>query len=353
MRLDLAGRARRPRSSSATSATGTCRSTRSTRHERRPPGSRPQQRAHRDAAGVAPLHQGVLRQHDRDQVRRRGDGGGAPARGVRARRRAAQVRRHEPRDRARRRARDHRLHGAARARGRVRAGPARVRRADGRDREDGADRQAQQGHRAAPQPPRAGGGGLCGDDGRLFQVAKRRVSGPGRRRAGPRVRGLHQAGRRRRPEPHRRGLHPRGRVGGRRRRGALLQRQRRRGRGRRGGRARRVQGDLPDRRRGLAGRPRRSGARSSRETDVEEIKHSIDAGEVGGRHAAEAPGVRGGGRARRALRATSSTGASRIRCCWSCSRTPASAPRSGGSDERAAVRSSQFAVRPWSSRPRT
>ena len=94
LRLDLVARpARRRRSSSATSGTDTCRSTRSTRHERRSPGRRPQQRAHRDAAGVAPLHQGVLRQHDRDQVRRRGDGGGAPARGVRARRGAAQVRR--------------------------------------------------------------------------------------------------------------------------------------------------------------------------------------------------------------------------------------------------------------------
>ena len=30
--------------------------------------------------------------------------------------------------------------------------------------------------------------GLCGDDGSLFQVAKRHVSGPGRRRARPRVR---------------------------------------------------------------------------------------------------------------------------------------------------------------------
>ena len=37
-------------------------------------------------------------------------------------------------------------------------GPARVRRGDGRGGEDGAGRQAEQGHRAAPQPPRAAGG---------------------------------------------------------------------------------------------------------------------------------------------------------------------------------------------------
>ncbi len=162
---------RRPRSSSATWVTGTCPSTRSTRREQRPPGGRTQRRPHRDAAGVAPLHPGVLRRDDRDQVRRCGDGRGGPARGLRARRGAAQVRRHEPGGRARRWPGDHRLHAAARARGRVRAGPARVGRADGRDREDGADRQGEQGHRAAPQPPRSGGGRV---------VRRRRLHVPGR-----------------------------------------------------------------------------------------------------------------------------------------------------------------------------
>ena len=59
------------------------------------------------------------------------------------------------------------------------------------------------------------------------------------------------------------GLHPGDRVGRRRPRGQLLQRQRRRG-GRRGGaRARRLQGHLPDRRRRLAARPGRPRRRSS------------------------------------------------------------------------------------------
>ena len=42
---------------------------------------------------------------------------------------------------------------------RVRRGPARVRRGHGRGGEDGAGRQAEQGHRAAAQPPRPAGGG--------------------------------------------------------------------------------------------------------------------------------------------------------------------------------------------------
>ena len=42
--------------------------------------------------------------------------------------------------------------------GRVRRRPARVRRRHRRDREDGPRRQGQQGHRPAPQPPRAAGG---------------------------------------------------------------------------------------------------------------------------------------------------------------------------------------------------
>ena len=106
----------------------------------------------------APVHPGVPRQDGRDQVRRRGDDRPGAARGVRPRRRAAQVRRAEPDRRPRRRAGHHRLHGAARHAGRVRRRAAGLRRADRRDREDGAGRQGQQGHRPAHQPPRAAGG---------------------------------------------------------------------------------------------------------------------------------------------------------------------------------------------------
>ena len=100
--------------------------------------------------------------------------------------------------------------------------------------------------------------GLCGDDGSLFEVAKRRVQDADGDELRPRLRGLDRARRRRRAEPHRGGLHPGRGVGRRGRRGPLLQRQRRRGGGRGRRRARRVQGDLPDRRRGLARRPERS-----------------------------------------------------------------------------------------------
>ena len=138
---------------------------------------------------------------------------------------------------------------------RVRRGPARVRRGHRRGGEDGAGRQAEQGHRAAHQPPRAAGG---------------------------------RAVRRRRPAVHRAASSwPAARPTsaswarssawtwtccnhiaedyipvvasvGRRRRGQLLQRERRRRGGGRGRGARRVQGRLPDRRRGLARRPGRS-----------------------------------------------------------------------------------------------
>ena len=110
-------------------------------------------------------------------------------------------------------------------------------------------------------------------------------------------------------------------------RGPLLQRQRRRGGGRGRGRARRLQGDLPDRRRGLARGSRRSRDASISETDVEEIRRGIADGRRGRRDAAQARGLRERGRARRRAPRTSSTGASRTRCCSSCSRTPASARR--------------------------
>ena len=63
-------------------APSTSTSTRSTRHERR-----------RNAPRGAPVHPGVPRQDGRDQVRRRRDDRARAARGVRARRRAPQVRR--------------------------------------------------------------------------------------------------------------------------------------------------------------------------------------------------------------------------------------------------------------------
>ncbi len=131
-------------------------------------------------------------------------------------------------------------------------GPARLRRGHGRGREDGAGGEGQQGDRAAPEPPRSARGRA---------VRRRRLAVPGRpplgaRRRGHRLRGAHRARQRRRDRARRERLHPGDRLGRRRSRGALLQRQRRRG-GRRGGwRDGRLQGGVPDRRAGLAGRPR-------------------------------------------------------------------------------------------------
>ena len=158
--------------------------------------------------------------------------------------------------------------------------------------------------------------GLAGEDGTLFEVA------PGGQRRAGRLRRLGRAGRRRRPQPHRRRLHPGDRLLGLRPRGPVLQRQRRRG-GRQGRRrARRPQGDLPHRRRGLAGRRRRRGL--------------ADLARRGGR-GRRAPGRRstaGCGRSCRPAstrsaaapsRPTSSTAASPTASCWSSSPTPASA----------------------------
>ena len=125
---------------------------------------------------------------------------------------------------------------------------------DGRGREDGARRQGQQGHRAAPQPPRAAGGRA---------VRRRRAAVP--RRAPGRARAARTSASSGaiervddgRDPPRRAGLHPGHRVGRRRPRGQLVQHQRRRG-GRRGrARAGRLQGDVPDRRARLAARPGR------------------------------------------------------------------------------------------------
>ena len=95
--------------------------------------------------------------------------------------------------------------------------------------------------------------GLCGDDGSLFRVARR--AAPGRR--GHRLRRADRARERRRDRAHLERLHPRDRLGRRRPRRALLQRQRRRGGRRGGGRDGRAEGDLPDRRSRLAARPSR------------------------------------------------------------------------------------------------
>ena len=101
--------------------------------------------------------------------------------------------------------------------------------------------------------------GLSGDDGQLFRAVAH--GGAGRR--GHRLRRAHRARRRRRHPPHRARLHPGHRVGRRRPRGQLVQRQRRRGRRRRGPRDRGVQAHLPHRRHRLAARQGRPGARSS------------------------------------------------------------------------------------------
>ena len=131
-------RAARPRCSSATCRRATCASTRATRHEGRshPPRG-------------APVHPGVPRRDRGDQVRRRGHDRPGAHGGLRPRRGAPQVRGHEPGGGARRRPRHHPLHGAARHGGALRGRPARVRRGHGRGGQDGAGRQAEQGHRAA------------------------------------------------------------------------------------------------------------------------------------------------------------------------------------------------------------
>ena len=59
------------------------------------------------------------------------------------------------------------------------------------------------------------------------------------------------------------------------------QRQRRRGRGRRRARARRLQGHVPDRRRGLAARPRPTSRRSSARPTADEVEAALD-GVAGG-----------------------------------------------------------------------
>ena len=134
--------------------------------------SRTAARQRRDPARGAPLHPGVPRPHRRDQVRRRRDARRGPARGVRDRRRAAQVRRAQPDRRPRRRARHHRLHAASRDGGQVRRGPARLRRGD-------ASRSRRWSCSARSTPTSCGGStatasprsGSRGEDGTLFEVS--------------------------------------------------------------------------------------------------------------------------------------------------------------------------------------
>ena len=166
--------------------------------------------------------------------------------------------------------------------------------------------------------------GLCGDDGALFRAVT-----DSRR---PTAQDIGFVGRIERVDTGvlnhiAAGLHPGRRVGRRRPRRRRLQHQRRRGgrRGRAG--ARRLQGDVPDRRRGLAARPgrpvsgrlrglRRRGrggaARRSSGGMRPKLQACLDAihGGVTFAHIVD-------GRDRR------------TRCCWSCSPTPASARRSG------------------------
>ena len=63
------------------------------------------------------------------------------------------------------------------------------------------------------------------------------------------------------------------------------------------------------------------------ETDVAEIRRAIADGTVVGRHAAEAEGVRRRASRRASAPRTSWTGASRTRCCWSSSPMPVSGRR--------------------------
>ena len=133
-------------------------------------------------------------------------------------------------------------------------------RRDGRDREDGARRQGQQGHRPADQPPRAAGDRAV----RRRRAAVPRRAAGGAERRGHRLRRQHREGRDGRDPPRRAGLHPRRGVGRRRPRGPLVQHQRRRGGRQARARAWRLQGDVPDRRARLAARPRRPGERDLR-----------------------------------------------------------------------------------------
>ena len=174
--------------------------------------------------------------------------------------------------------------------------------------------------------------GLCGDDGSLFRVARQTRAG----RRGHRLRRPDRAGRRRRPAAHRAGLHPGRRLGRRRPRGQLLQRQRRRGR-----RAPSPARCAPTRScssptspAGCAIRPTpsRSSPRRTPTRSTEALAGHRR------RHAPEAAGLPRRDPRRRDATRTSSTAASRTPCSWSCSRTPAWERRSGRPHEHGGLR---------------
>ena len=157
----------------------------------------------RDAARGAALHPGVPRPHRGHQVRRRGDARGGAARGLRHRRRPAQVRRPQPGDRPRRRPRDHRATwSSSGSRSSFHEG-LRVSDAEtvevakmvllGKLNSDIVQRL----NRARPAR------------GRALRRGRRPVRGrAGRQRRAGRLRRRDRAGRRRRAQPHRRRLHP-------------------------------------------------------------------------------------------------------------------------------------------------
>ena len=187
---------------------------------------------------------------------------------------------------------------------------------------------------AAAQPPRPA-------RGRAERRGRDAVRGrPGAQRRRGRVRGRDRARRRRRPQPHRRRLHPGDRLGRRRPRRQLLQRQRRRGggQGRGAPRAPTRRSSSPTSRAGSPTPTTR--ARGSRETTVDEIEAALDG--VGGRHAAQAAGAASRRSAAASSTPTSSTAGGRTRCCSSCSPTRASARRSRR-ERRASCRRSSSA----------
>ena len=213
------------------------------------------------------------------------------ARGVRARRRAAEVRRAEPDRRARRRPRDHRLHGAARAARRVRRRPARLR-ARTPSRSPRWCSSARSTRRSccacsATASPRSGcaattarcsaspaaaapGGEDIGFVGRIERVNVGVIE--------------HVAS----------DYIPVIASVGADRDGQLLQRQRRRGGRRRRRRARRLQGDLPHRRPRLAARTPPSPASLIAQAGAEQVRGALR--RPGRRHAPEARSLPGGDR---------------------------------------------------------
>ena len=238
---------------------------------------------------------------------------------VRARRDAAQVRGHEPGDRARRRPGDHRLHGAARPAGAVRRRPAGVRRrrpsrwrrwcSSARSTRTSCCCSA---GTASPRSGCAATTGCCSAPAARRRRAAQDIGFVGRIDHVD-VGVLHHiaqdyvpviASRRRRP------------------RGPLVQHQRRRGRGRGGRGARRLQGHLPDRRRRLAARPGRPGLVISR-ASAAEVRDAARRPSPAACARSSPPAWRRSTAA--SARRTSSTAGCRIRCCSSCSPTPARA----------------------------